>query len=183
MLRASARGKRVANEIDGPIPNVMTDALATSQGLASLTHGVDAVFSCNWPLEKFADRTAWTFPDRLAKAAREAGEKPRPRRAMYVSTWDLINLTARPEAYQAAYDKLTGGGARSLDVLNDCALLADAKRLEQYDEIILPANRTIAAEARQALERLPKSMLRIMEPGKAGLLDEFGRMGAPMGSR
>lgn len=183
MLRASARGKMVANEIDGPIPNVMTDAIATSQGLVSLAHGVDAVFICNWPLEKFADRAAWTFPDRLARAAREAGGKPRPRRAMYVSTWDLINLTAKPAEYQAVYDKLTGPGERSLDVLNDCALLADAKRLEQYDEIILPVNRTISAEARQALERLPKSMLRIMEPGKAGLLDEFGKMGAPLAGK
>lgn len=62
-----------------------------------------------------------------------------------------------------------------------CGFTFHAQRLADYAEIVLPVNKTIPAEVRRILEKLPPKKLKILQPGKTGMLDEYGKMTAPLG--
>jgi len=99
-----------------------------------------------------------------------------PKRAIYMSTWDLVNATGKAQVYRQAYRKLRGERDEPIDILNDVALIADADRLDQYDTIILPHNRTMTKDVRAVLSRISAKRLDLWQPAQAGTLTPFGRV-------
>ena len=178
-LRACWRGKRISNEIDGPHRFISAtkrspSELAQKQGVDSFNAGVDAVYTCNWNAKTFADRGTWRFHEVIAAMTANPVPEITPKRAIYMSTWDLVNGTANAQVYRKAYRKLRKEGDEPIDILNDVALIADADRLDQYDSIVLPHNRTMTEAVRAVLNGIPAERLDIWKPEEAGTLDPFG---------
>jgi len=180
-LRACWRGKRIANEIDGPSRFVSAKKgspsdLARKQGLDSFNAGVDAVLTCNWNAKTYGDRGTWSFHEAVSAMAADPVPEIAPKRAIYMSTWDLVSGTGKAQVYRQAYRKLRGERDEPIDILNDVALIADADRLDQYDTIILPHNRTMTKDVRAVLSRISAKRLDLWQPAQAGTLTPFGRV-------
>jgi len=177
--RCSAPGKSVGNEIDAATHPLATGGRYFNQGVRAFEHGARAVFVANWDISSIRDNDKWPFLHFVGKIARSPAAHPRPERAIYVSTWDLINRAAAAGEYMSAYDALSDGGKQSVDVLPDCIIATNPGCLSSYREVHLPANWTIPPDVRRALSRV-QARLKVAKPLVAGTLDEYGRPTEPL---
>ncbi len=136
------------------------------------THGGSAVFTSNWDLEAIKDRKAWSYLSKIPKLPRKLAEKSSV--AMYLSPWDLINKKVDIHTYLKTYDKLSGNGARIVDVIPDAVITDNPRILAHYKSIYLPANYTIPDQVRAALLK-NRGKLIIEQPAMAGTLDIYGK--------
>lgn len=177
--RCSAPGKIVSSEIDTAGHTAATNGRYFNQGVRAFEHGAAAVVIANWDLSSVRDNAKWPFLHFVGKLSRKPAANPKPDKAIYVSTWDLINKTAAVSQYLPTYEALSEGGKRTVDVLSDYVIATNPGILSNYSEIFLPANWTIPPEVRRALGRV-ENKLRISKPLVAGTLDEYGRPCEPL---
>ncbi|MEN6371339.1 MAG: beta-galactosidase [Armatimonadota bacterium] len=176
--RCSALGKKVSSEIDAASHAAATNGRYFNQGVRAFEHGASSAVLANWDLSSIRDNDKWPFLHFLGELARKPSANPKPDKAIYVSTWDLINKTASIDQYLPVYEMLSDGGKQCVDVLSDYAISANPAILSNYSEIYLPANWTIPPEVRMALARV-KNKLKASKPLIAGTLDEYGRPADP----
>lgn len=177
--RCSAPGKNLGSGIDAASSAQATNSRYFNQGVRAFEHGNTAVFVSNWDLSNIRDNSKWPFLHFVGALTRLPSANPESKRAIYVSTWDLINKVASVDQYLPTYDTLSENGKKPVDVLSDYAITKDPKRLSQYTEIYLPANWIIPAEVRKSLDRV-KDRLKISKPLVAGTMDEYGRPVTPL---
>lgn len=177
--RSCAPGKRIASAIDAATHAEATNGRYYNQGVRAFEHGASAVSIVNWDLSNIRDNNRWPFLHFVGKLTRYPTASPKPDRAMYVSTWDLILRVSSINDYLAVYKTLSDGGKLPVDVLPDYIIASDPGRLSRYKEIHLPANWTIPPDVRKALMKV-QDKLKINKPLVAGTLDEYGRPEAPL---
>lgn len=175
--RCSAKNRDVANGIEAGQPTA-TNGRFFNQGVRAFEHGASAVFVDNWDLSSLRNNDKWTFLHFIGNLTRFPLAHPKPDRAIYVSTWDLINNAAPIDDYISAYKGLSDDGKKAVDVLSDDVISLNPSILSQYTEIYLPANWTIPPAVRNALHRVD-SKLKVAKPLVAGTLDEYGKASEP----
>jgi hypothetical protein len=177
--RCSASGKKVASQMDAAgLPNA-TSSNYFNQGVRAFEHGARAVVVTNWDLASLRDNSKWPFLHFVGKLARYPSANPNPNTAIYISTWDLVSRVTTIGQYLSAYESLSDGGKKPVDLLSDYIIASDPKRLSRYSEIYLPANWTIPADVRAALSKV-QDKLKVNKPLVAGTLDEYGHPTEPL---
>lgn len=178
-MRTVAGGRKVANQVDGPTQIGATSGRYFNQSYRTFQHGCEAVILSDWGLENLRDYTKWPFLHDIGALARKSFTPPSSEEAIYMSSWDLINNSAKAEDYISLYSKLTDEGKNVIDVVDDSAIAAYPNILARYKMIHLPANWTIPAATRLELEKVANRLV-VDKPLVAGTLDEYGRHTAPL---
>lgn len=176
--RCSAPGKMISSEIDAAGHATATNGRYFNQGVRTFEHGATAIIVANWDLSNIRDSAKWPFLHFIGKLTRKPLANPRPDKAIYISTWDLINRTASIGQYQSTYEALSEGGKKTVDVLSDYVISENPGILSNYSEVYLPANWTIPPAVRKALLKI-EDKLKVSKPLVAGTLDEYGRSEKP----
>lgn len=174
LARTVSGGRRVASQVDAASHAEATNSRYFNQGVRAFEHGASAMMLANWDLSNMRDNSRWPFLHFVGQITKEHLAHPRPDRAVYVSTWDLVSKSGSIDDYIPTYNALSGDGKNPVDVLTDSVIQSDPGRLDRYAEIRLPANRAIPEPVRKALQRV-RERLNIAEPLVAGTTDEYGR--------
>ncbi|HOK52835.1 MAG TPA: beta-galactosidase [Armatimonadota bacterium] len=177
--RCSVPGKKIASGIDAATHAAATNGRYFNQGVRAFEHGANAVHVVNWDLASLSDNKKWPFLHFIGKLTRYPKANPKPTKAIYVSTWDLINRAASLGQYTSAYESLSEGGKKPVDILPDYVIASNPDCLAQYSEIYLPANWTIPTAVRKVLLK-SEDKLKVSKPLVAGTLDEYGRPAEPL---
>jgi len=178
-LRGVSQGRvDVANEIDGPYLQMLTNERILNQGIETWEQGVNTLFLCNWYLSDLKN-PKFTALYELGKLARRPARVVEADRAIYISVWDLVLGRNAIRAYQAFYNKLPDKDKRPVDIINDGVFDRDPGVLKKYREVYLPQNERIPEASRRAL-RTVKERLLIQDPCVAGTLDEYNRSTKPL---
>jgi hypothetical protein len=177
-LRGLCRGRLGTNEMDGPGAHGASNEVYLQQGTQMWEHGADAVFLCNWLLKSLQD-PKYTFLSQLGELAKQPPTVPHPKRAIYLSSWDIYNGEGAG-VYQEAYNGITDQGMNPVDVINDAVILEGPGYLARYSQgIVLPHNRHLSPEVRAVIEKVTVPVT-ILKPQVAGTRDDYGRETAPL---
>ncbi|KPJ63857.1 hypothetical protein AMK68_02970 [candidate division KD3-62 bacterium DG_56] len=177
-LRGLCRGRYGSNEMDGPGAHGASNEVYLQQGTQMWEHGADAVFLCNWLLNPLED-PKYTFLSRLGELAKQPPTAPQPKRAIYLSSWDIYNGEG-VGVYREAYDEIADRGKGPVDVINDAVILEGPAYLARYSEgIVLPHNRHLSPEVRAVIEKITVPVT-VLNPQIAGTRDDYGRETDPL---
>lgn len=178
LARTVAQGRPFSNEIDSDRHPDATDARYAAQAAQSFAHGAAMVDVANWEIEieKGLNHPRWKFFGRLSSQVREPVVRPRPTRAIYVSTWaQYAHAGVSPyKLVRALYDRLTDHGREPIDVLVDGVFTRDPSVLRRYSAgIYIPAYNTVIAD--RAARHLREAAVPIFrENPRVGTLNEYG---------
>jgi hypothetical protein len=178
LARTIATGRPFSNEIDTDRHPDATDERYRRQLVESFAHGATMVDLANWEieLEKGLGDPRWTFLSGLEKQTSKTVIRPRPRKAIYISTWaHYAHAGVSPYKFVVGlYEALTDGGAEPIDILVDAVFEREPARLKRYTEgIYIPAyNDVISDLAADALARAGVPIHK--ESDEVGTRNEYG---------
>jgi hypothetical protein len=178
LARTLAQGRPSSNEIDGDRHPDATDARYAGQASESFAHGATMVDMANWEieLEKGLDHPRWTFLGKLPALASEPVVRPRPTKAIYISTWaQYAHRGVSPSKFvRALYERLTNHGREPIDILVDGVFTRDPSILRRYSAgIYIPAYNTVISD--RAARHLRQATVPIFrESRQVGALNEYG---------
>lgn len=178
LARTIAQGRPFSNEIDSDRHPDATDARYAAQAAESFAHGAVMVDVANWEIEieKGLDNPQWTFLGRLRAQVSEPVVRPRPTRAIYISTWaQYAHAGVSPYKFvRALYERLTKKGREPIDILVDGVFVRDPSVLNRYSGgIYIPAYNTVIAD--RATRHLREAAVPIFrETPQVGTSNEYG---------
>jgi len=178
LARTIARGRPFSNEIDSDRHPDASDERYRRQLAESFAHGATMVDLANWEieLERGLDDPRWTFLAGLEHETAKKVVRPRPSKAIYISTWaQYAHAGVSPYKFVIGlYETLTDGGSEPIDILVDGVFEREPDLLDRYTGgIYLPAYDDVISErAAAALARASVPLYK--ENGSVGSRNEYG---------